>query len=174
MEAVMAGGASTTSVVVRPLDDDDDARTWAAGYLAEHWGSEIQVAHGEVQRPAEHDGLVAEVGGERCGLLTYRIGDDAGLEVTTLHARLEGRGVGSALLHAAVEVARRNGCPRLWLITTNDNLRALAFYQRRGLRLVALRPGAVDGARAIKPEIPLRAANGIPIRDELELEIRLQ
>src|SRR4029079_3578417 len=101
IEAVMAGGASMAGGVVRSLDDDD--RTWASAYLAEHWGSEIQVAHGEVQRPAEHDGFVAEVGTERCGLLTYRIGGDAALEVTTLHARLEGRGVGSALFQAAVD-----------------------------------------------------------------------
>jgi ribosomal protein S18 acetylase RimI-like enzyme len=168
----MAGRASVAGVVVRPLDDDD--RTWASDYLTEHWGSELQIAHGEVQRPAEHEGFVAEVGGERCGLLTYRVGDDGALEVTTLHARLEGRGVGSALLRASVDVARRSRCTRLWLVTTNDNLRALAFYQRRGLRLVALRPGAVDVARAVKPEIPLRAANGIPIRDELELQLVLE
>jgi ribosomal protein S18 acetylase RimI-like enzyme len=161
-----------TGVVIRPLDDGD--RTWAVGYLAEHWGSEIQVAHGEVQRPAEHAGFVAELDGERAGLLTYRLNDDGRLEVTSLHARIEDRGVGSALLDAAVEAGRSAGSPELWLITTNDNLRALGFYQRRGWRLAALHPGAVDAARAIKPEIPQHAVNGIPIHDELELELRLR
>jgi GNAT superfamily N-acetyltransferase len=59
---------------------------------------------------------------------------------------------------------------RLRLTTTNDNLDALRFYQRRGFRLVALRPGAVDAARALKPEIPVTGAHGIPLRDELDLE----
>jgi hypothetical protein len=48
------------------------------------------------------------------------------------------------------------------------------LYQRRGFRLVALRPGAVDRARAeLKPSIGDLAANGIPIRDEFDLELEL-
>ena len=60
-----------------------------------------------------------------------------------------------------------------WVITINDNLDALRFYQRRGMRLVAVRPGAVDEARRLKPSIPVIGAQGIPIHDELELELRL-
>jgi hypothetical protein len=77
------------------------------------------------------------------------------------------------LLAAVVEEAKRQDCERLWLITSNDNLRALRFYQRRGLRLVAVHRGAIDHARSIKPEIPLVGEHGIPIHDELELELAL-
>ena len=70
--------------------------------------------------------------------------------------------------------ARAAGCARLWLVTTNDNLDALGFYQRRGLRLSRSAPGAVDDARrTLKPEIPETGDGDIPIRDELELEMRL-
>ncbi len=131
------------------------------------------MAHGEVQRPAEHDGFVGEIAGEPAGLLTFRMNGDGSFEVTSLHARIRNRGVGSALLAAAVDAARAARSTRLWLVTTNDNFLALRFYQRRRMRLVALRPGAVDAARALKPEIPLVADNGIPIRDELELELPL-
>jgi hypothetical protein len=63
---------------------------------------------------------------------------------------------------------------RLWVLTTNDNVDALRFYQRRGFRLAGLNPGAVDGARAtLKPEIPVVGAHGIPLRDELVLDKRL-
>ena len=55
------------------------------------------------------------------------------------------------------------------LITTNDNVDALRFYQRRGFVLTELRPGAVDESRRMKPQIPLVGAYGIPIRDELVL-----
>jgi ribosomal protein S18 acetylase RimI-like enzyme len=56
-------------------------------------------------------------------------------------------------------------------VTTNDNVDALRFYQRRGFRLAALRAGAVEDARArLKPEIPWTGADGIELRDELELE----
>jgi len=65
----------------------------------------------------------------------------------------------------------RHRCPRLWLVTTNDNVDALRFYQRRGFCLVCVHRGAVDHSRAhLKPEIPLAGNNRIPLRDELELE----
>jgi len=68
-----------------------------------------------------------------------------------------------------VERLRAHGVHRLWVTTTNDNLSALAFYQKRGFHLRHLRPGAVDETRRIKPSIPPVAGNGIPIRDEIEL-----
>src|SRR5439155_8963 len=82
--------------------------------------------------------------------------------------------VGTALLAEAGLTAAAAGCTRLWLITTNDNVDALRFSQRRGFRLAALYPGAVDDSRArLKPEIPPVGDYGIPLRDELELELRL-
>ena len=82
------------------------------------------------------------------------------------------RGAGSALLAACVRAAVDAGATRLWLITTNDNMPALRFYQRRGFVLVALRPGAIDEARrTLKPEIHLTGRDEIPIRDEIELEL---
>jgi hypothetical protein len=60
----------------------------------------------------------------------------------------------------------------VWLTTTNDNLDALRFYQRRGFRISAVRPRAVERARAtLKPEIPEVGAYGIPVRDEIDLEL---
>jgi hypothetical protein len=59
--------------------------------------------------------------------------------------------------------------------TTNDNVDALRFYQRRGFRLAALRTRAVDELRRrLKPTIPAVGEHGIPIRDEIELEIELE
>ena len=82
--------------------------------------------------------------------------------------------MGSALLGAVEELARRRGCKRLWLVTTNDNTHALAFYQRRGFVLAALHRDAVTEARkTLKPSLPLVGEGGIPLRDELELEKRL-
>ena len=72
-----------------------------------------------------------------------------------------------------MHAARERGCRRLFLITTNDNLRALAFYQKRGFELAALRRGALNESRKLKPSIPLIGENGIPLRDEIELEMSL-
>ena len=82
-------------------------------------------------------------------------------------------GTGSALVAALVEIARAAGCTRLWLVTTNDNVDALRFYQRRGFHLAQLRAGAVVESRALKPQIPEVGAHGIELRDELELEMDL-
>ena len=71
------------------------------------------------------------------------------------------------------QAAREAGCGRVWLITTNDNLRALRFYQRRGFRLVAVHPDALERSRELKPSIPEIGLDGIPLRDELELELTL-
>ncbi|MEV4512155.1 GNAT family N-acetyltransferase [Dactylosporangium sp. NPDC049525] len=117
--------------------------------------------------------MVAEDGaGERVGLLTYEIAA-TGLEIVTIDAVRPHRGIGTALLDAAKAVAADAGCTRLWLITTNDNLDALRFYQRRGLRIRAVHPGAVQRARRRKPQIPEVGGFGIAPHDELELELPL-
>jgi ribosomal protein S18 acetylase RimI-like enzyme len=114
--------------------------------------------------------LVAEEDGRLVGLLTYVV-EGADCEVLTLHVDDRRHGLGSALIAEVKVIARRAGCTRLWVITTNDNVDALRFYQRRGFRLAAIRAGAVDASRAgLKPEIPAIGAHGIPIRDEIELE----
>jgi GNAT superfamily N-acetyltransferase len=128
--------------------------------------------------------MVAELGesavgrrpsGELVGVLTWHPGGDGDdtVELSAVAAAEPGRGIGTALLAAFLEAIRGSGARRVWLATTNDNLDALAFYQRRGFRLAELRPGAVDAARRLKPTIPAVGAHGIPMRDELELVLDL-
>jgi hypothetical protein len=52
------------------------------------------------------------------------------------------------------------------LITTNSNINALRFWQKRGFRLVHIYLGALEESRKLKPIIPLIDDNGIPIREE--------
>lgn len=159
-------------VRVRDLLPGD--RAWAAELLARHLGGTHVVARlGELIDPLELEGLVAEEDGRPIGLATVSESAERGLEVVTLHAEPPGRGAGRALLETAWRVAAASGHRRLWLVTTNDNLDALHFYLRRGMRLVAVHAGAVDADRsALKPEIPaLNPGTGLPIRDLLELEL---
>jgi ribosomal protein S18 acetylase RimI-like enzyme len=156
---------------VRALRPGD--REWAEALLIEHMGTSQAVRLGEVVDPLGLPGLVAGREGERIGLLTYIVDGDQ-FEVLSLHSQVEHAGAGSALLQAAAELAREHGCRRLWLVTTNDNLHALGFYQRRGMRLCALHAGALDRDRALKPELPdINPDNRIPMRDLLELELPL-
>jgi GNAT superfamily N-acetyltransferase len=126
------------------------------------------VAHDAARLPA----LVAVQGEEIVGLVTFRFAGTE-CELVSLDALRQRQGIGSVLLESVGQEARERGCRRLWLITTNDNLDAIRFYQRRGMRLVAVHPGAVDDARRIKPSIPLIGEFGIPIHDELEFELVL-
>jgi len=82
-----------------------------------------------------------------------------------------GIGIGTLLIKAVAQVAREAGCKRLWLITANDNLDALRFYQKHGYTLVAVHRHAVDAARQLKPGIPLIGDDQIPLHDEIELEM---
>jgi ribosomal protein S18 acetylase RimI-like enzyme len=155
---------------VRRLEPGD--RPWAVEVLTRSWGSTQVVSRGRLHDASELPGLVAGFDDERIGLLTWSVeGDEC--EVVTLDSLVERRGIGRALLEAATEEAVALGCRRLWLITTNDNLPALRFYQRLGWDLVALHRGAVDEARRLKPEIPAVGLDGIALRHELELELPL-
>lgn len=143
---------------------------WAEDFLHAHFGGRHQARRGELVDVLAGDAFVArDASGRAVGLATYRIdGDDT--ELTALAADPRGMGTGTALVDTVAAAARAAGAARLWLVTTNDNMRALRFYQRRGFRLVALRPGAVDEARArLKPTIPPVGDDGIPLHDELEL-----
>jgi alpha-beta hydrolase superfamily lysophospholipase/N-acetylglutamate synthase-like GNAT family acetyltransferase len=146
----------------------DDQR-WVEELLQERWGSRIVVAHGASYDAASLPALVA---GQREGLASYRIdGDQA--ELITLDARRPGQGTGTALITALVERLEECGVRELCVTTTNDNLRALRFYQRRGFRIAGVRCGALDDTRRQKPSIPELGQHGIPIRDEIELRLRL-
>jgi GNAT superfamily N-acetyltransferase len=151
-------------------------RSAVGAFLAERGALRV-ARRDELVHPLDHPALLAEDrhDGRLLGVLTYVVDRDrAQCEVLTLNALQQWRGVGTALLELVEQVATRQGCRRLWLITTNDNVDALRFYQRRGFRLAALHRGAVDESRArLKPEIPVVGNYGIVLRDELELDKRL-
>jgi ribosomal protein S18 acetylase RimI-like enzyme len=141
-------------------------------FWTDHWGGTEVIVHGEVFRAEGLNGFIAEQDNEWVGLVTFYI-QDAGCEIVSLDSLQEGRGIGTNLVKKVIREARGAGCQRLFLTTTNDNLRALGFYQKRGFKLAAIRRGAVNESRKIKPSIPLMGCHDIPIRDEIELELPL-
>jgi 2-oxo-4-hydroxy-4-carboxy--5-ureidoimidazoline (OHCU) decarboxylase/GNAT superfamily N-acetyltransferase len=148
-------------------------RDWAARLLSDYGGGTSRMARlGELLDPLEHEGIVAERDGLPVGLLTVAESHQ-GLEVLTLHSATEGIGAGSRLLETALRVAVASGSKRLWLITTNDNLHAVRWYLRRGMRVATVHAGAADADRAsVKPELPeLNPRNGLRIRDYIEFEL---
>lgn len=133
------------------------------------WGGDVMVSRGKVYHVSDLFAFVAKQEDEYAGALTYSVADGQS-ECVTLNALHAYQGIGTALVVAWENWARQNHMKRLWLITSNDNLKALRFYQKRGFRLCRLYPGAIDAARRQKPSIPLCGDEGIPIHDEIELE----
>ena len=142
-------------------------------YWRKHWGDEFVVAHGVIYRPEALDGFLALEDDEWLGEITYSVSGDE-CEIVSLDSLREEHGIGTKLMDAAVDEARTRSCRCVFLITTNDNLHALGFYQRRGFELVRIHRHALDETRKLKPGIPLIGMNHIPLRDEIELELMLR
>jgi ribosomal protein S18 acetylase RimI-like enzyme len=155
---------------IRPIVDDD--RPALSAMIARLWGEDRIITRGEQRVPSTLPGFFAEDAGEVVGLITFHIRGDQ-CEIVTLDSYREGVGIGSALIEMVKRVALEHQCRRLWLITTNDNVHALRFYQRSGFVLAALYPGAINESRKLKPSISEVGLEGIPIRDEIELEMSL-
>lgn len=157
-------------ISVRRLTVDDLPRLRTV--WKENWGDEFVVAHGVIFYPDTLDGFIALDDDEWIGAITYAFSENE-CEIISLDSVREGIGVGTMLIQKVVEEAHEKDCRRIFIITTNDNLKALSFYQKRGFELVAVHRGAVNESRKIKPGIPLIGANNIPLRDEIELEMLL-
>lgn len=156
---------------ILPVTEED--RTWMKTALQKSWGSSAVVTRGVLHQADQMPGFLALQGDQRVGLLTYRLARDE-CEIISLNSEIEGVGAGTALIDQLRATAAAAGCCRIWLITTNDNLAALRFYQKRGFTLVAVHRNALAASRRLKPEIPQVGLDGIPLRDEIELELRLR
>jgi ribosomal protein S18 acetylase RimI-like enzyme len=136
--------------VVRPLVGDD--RSWVRTLLAASWGVPVVSPGGVYDDPAALPGFVADLDGERAGAVTCAAGSD-GWEVVTLEAVQRRSGVGRALIGAVIEAAADAGGTRVWLVTTDDNDAALAFYDRVGFVPVGTHRGFIEVVRARKPHL---------------------
>ena len=152
---------------VKPLNQSN--RKWAMGLINDVWASTRIISKGKVHDTNELPGIIAIHKNNRVGLIIYNIiGDEC--EIVSLNNLKENIGIGTALLREIERIITLKGCKRLWVITTNDNIDALRFYQIKGFKIVAIHLNALEQSRRLKPEIPLLGSNDIEIRDEIELE----
>jgi N-acetylglutamate synthase-like GNAT family acetyltransferase len=154
----------------RKLEMND--RNWVDEFIRNHWGSKQIIIHNKIYFPGDLDGFVAENNEEKYGLITYQIQKHS-CEIVTLNSTIEHHGFGRDLVKLVIEDAKLKGCEIVRVVTTNDNIRAIEFYQKLDFQLIMVYPDAVNNSRTIKPEIPLTGENGIPIRDELEFVLQL-
>jgi ribosomal protein S18 acetylase RimI-like enzyme len=154
------------SYTIRPIVTED--RILIKSLLDKHWGSTWIITKGVIHQADQLPGFVAIKENQLLGLVTYTI-ENKLCEIVTLNSLQEDIGIGSALINKVTDCARDAECTKLSLITTNDNVKALGFYQKRGFVIAAVYLNAIEGSRRLKPEIPFTGCDGIPIRDEIEL-----
>lgn len=155
---------------VHRLNDED--RDWVRERTELLFGGEFVVSGQEVHDPHKLPGFVAVEGGERVGVATYSISGKS-CELVTIDALCQFMGVGTELLDHVEEAAREAGCDKLWCITTNDNLDAQRFFQKRGFTISDVRIGGMTKIRLLKPSVPRYGYYGLPIRDEIHLAMKL-
>ena len=148
----------------------DEDRENLKEFIRKSWGSDRMVSRNRLYYPWSHEGFLVTQGETITGLITYEVLNRE-MEITLLQSATPLMGLGSSLVKMVIEVAKAMGLRRVWLITTNDNAHALRFYQKRGFNLVRLHYDAISESRKLKPEIPSKGIDGIPLRHELELEI---
>jgi GNAT superfamily N-acetyltransferase len=161
---------TTDNFQIRPINEAD--RDWITRLLQEWWAGPKIVTRGKIHHADRLPGFIVVYEDRPTGLITYNV-NSQDCQIVTINSLVENIGINSALIEAVKKVAVSSGCKRLWLITTNDNMAALRFYQKKGFVLVALYPNAIEESRRLKPEIPLSGNNDIPIRDEIEFELIL-
>lgn len=150
----------------------DNEREWVLE-IARGWGADFVVSRARKIYPAQIEGFYAvDQTDQRVGLVTFEVTADQ-CEVVTLDAFDKFHGIGTALLERVRDEMRQRDVSRMWLITTNDNLDAIRFYQRRGWTIAAVHRNALAESRKIKPAIPQIGMHGIPMRDEIEFELFL-
>lgn len=140
--------------------------------IKEEWAGPLIVTKGVLRDCSDADGFADVAGEELRGYVLYSV-ENSQCEILVLHSFKENCGVGKGLVNAVIQVAKENHCNRVWLITTNDNIHAIRFYQRIGLQLAAVHINALDQSRKLKPTIPLIGNEGIPLKHEFEFEMIL-
>lgn len=136
---------------VRDLDDRD--RPWLRDLVEAAWSLPVVTPIGTYDDPTAFDGLVAELDGRLAGAVTYRADNEGAWEIVTLNATVQRRGVATALMTAVRERASAAGAKRAWLITTDENAGAIAFYEAIGMRRTRRYENFVDVVREEKPDV---------------------
>ena len=134
-------------------------------------GSDILVSRGKGYKAQDLDGILVFEKGKIVGIGLYYI-KNSECEIVLMETFIQNKGIGTQLIQKIKEIAEKEKCKRIWLITTNENINAIRFYQKRGFHLSNIYINALEESRKINPEIP-KEENGIEIRDEIEFEIKL-
>lgn len=155
-------------LTIRPATPADRSRI---GELAHYFWGEVEIeCFGHTYQVDALPAYLACDVDEIVGLASYaREGDAVNLVMLNVLLRWQGRGVGRELVMAVAGQARTEGLKRVIAATSNDDLLALGFYQRLGFTITEVLVGRLVEHHG---KVELGFA-GIPVRDEIHLELQL-
>lgn len=145
-------------------------RTLVDEFIRQQWYTTTMIIWGKEVDMTQTEGFYVKEQEDIIGLITYLVSDDV-LEVTSLNSLRENQGIGTKLVDAVIREAKDRKLKKILVVTTNDNINAIKFYQKRGFDMARLYHNALDISRKIKPEIPLIGDHSIPLRHEIEFEL---
>ncbi len=140
--------------------------------MKKHWGGEPLVIRGKKYFPSSLDGIMVLKNQQVIGFLFYEVQNKI-CEIIVFEVFDKFNGIGTKILDQLKEMARSKNCEKVYVMTTNDSLDALRFYQRRGFHICGIHIDSVKVSRKIKPSISEAGEYGIPLRDEIDLEFKL-
>lgn len=150
---------------------NENNREYVNKFLIEHWFSTDMVVRGKIIDMTKVNGIIATENNSIVGLATYEIkGNEC--ELLSLDSLTKQHGIGTTLLDKVISIAKENTYEKLKLVTTNDNINAICFYQKRGFDMTKLYYNSLNKSRELKPQIPLIGDNNIPLRNEIEFELK--
>ncbi|MEI7917996.1 MAG: GNAT family N-acetyltransferase [Candidatus Saccharibacteria bacterium] len=141
-------------------------------FFVKNWGNDFIVSNGEILYGADLPGFMVLDGDKIIGLLTYHVSNNS-CEIVSINSLVPNIGIGTKLLNKMIEKAKQDKYSRLWLMTSNDNIDAMRFYQTNGFVFAAIYPNAIEKSRQLGQRIPKLGSYNIPVRDEIEFEYPL-
>lgn len=159
-----------TTIKLRSSTSQDNK--WLEELMNREWGGLPLVIREKKYYPTSLDGIIAENEHGIAGFLFYEVRDQD-CEIIVFEVFDKFKRIGTQILNKLKEIATNKKCRRLYLMTTNDNLDALRFYQKRGFHICDIHLDSVKHSRKIKPTIGMTGDHGIPVRDEIDLEFLL-
>jgi len=164
------GHTPRSPLTIRPATPADRP---SIAELAEYFWGELEVEC--FDRIYQVDALPAYVaceGGKIVGVASYALEDEGktvNLVLLNVLPRGQGRGAARELIAAVTHVGRTEGAARIVVATTNDDLPALNLYQRFGFTITNVLVGRLlEHHGRVEPGFA-----GIPVRDEIRMELRL-
>lgn len=145
----------------------EEERSCIREFVERFWQEQTQLTFDEKFVVTKLPAYIAKVKSQTVGFVAFAEKEDSTIIVALgVLPQYQNAGIGKGLIEAVEDEAKRLHKKKLLVSTSNDDLPALAFYQRLGFQIYDVKPNVI----AEKHGAILKGIGGIPIRDELRLQ----